>query len=366
MLFFLLALNIRESTMALRKQHKMFVAAYNKPRCSTSWFKVAAGLGGPPIWGQLLSLRFLSSVACSTQTRAWMCLAGPCRTRQKLHRASPAAALPAHATPSANPSKCPSSRSPAWDLRCEGAAPSSNLIQPSSNRPHKTSRGGSCLTMVKAERQQHAHTEQGSGWSTSMLLNYYYYFFAQNEKLECRAKPFGEEDGSACWLSRQELPPAFPRVEACSLRTGSCGSRRRDVGLMPDTLPPLRLWQGGVAIVYAVGDKWVLLLLKERRCAVAALGKLIGQVPELLRVGQRLEHGVFPLQHRVPLVQLFDVLFQHLHLLADGIHQMTLHQVLKDKERGNSNWHIIKYITHSVSVYFKLKKGSSVTLTTVI
>lgn len=63
MLFFFLALNVRQSTMALRKQHKMFVAAYNKPRCSTSWFKVAAGLGGPPIWGQLLSLRFLSSVA---------------------------------------------------------------------------------------------------------------------------------------------------------------------------------------------------------------------------------------------------------------------------------------------------------------
>lgn len=134
--FFLLDLNVRQSTMALRKQHKMFVAAYNKPRCSTSWFKVAAGLGGPPNWGQLLSLRFLSSVACSTQTRVWMCLAGPCRTRQKLHRASPAADLPAHATPSADPSRCrcPSSRSPAWDLpvwrRCPLLQSHSTFLQP--------------------------------------------------------------------------------------------------------------------------------------------------------------------------------------------------------------------------------------------
>lgn len=101
---------------------------------------------------------------------------------------------------------------------------------------------------------------------------------------------------------------------------------------MSDTLA-LRVRQGGVAIVYAVGDERVLLpLMEEQRCAVAALGELFGQLPELLRAGQRLEQGVFPLQHRVPLIQLFDVLLQHLHLLADSIHQVTLHQVLKDRK----------------------------------
>lgn len=108
---------------------------------------------------------------------------------------------------------------------------------------------------------------------------------------------------------------------------------------MSDTLP-LRVRQGGVAIVYVVGDERVLLLLLlkgEWRWAVAALDELFGQLPELLRAGQRLEQGVFPLQHRVPLIQLFDVFFQHLHLLPDGIHQVTLHQVLKDKERGHFN-----------------------------
>lgn len=120
------------------KTTQMFVAAYNKQRCSTSRFKVATGVGCPPISGQLLSVWFLSSVACSTQTRAWICMAGPCRMRQKLHPVSPAAAQPATTTRRTNPSssRCPSSWSPAWDLCAvplwECAAPSlfSTFLQP--------------------------------------------------------------------------------------------------------------------------------------------------------------------------------------------------------------------------------------------
>lgn len=88
---------------------------------------------------------------------------------------------------------------------------------------------------------------------------------------------------------------------------------------MRDTKVSLLVHQGGVVVV-VVCDKWVvLLLLQWWRCA-AALGELTGQLAELLRVGQRLQHGVFTLQHRVPLVQLLDVLLQHLHLLANSIH----------------------------------------------
>lgn len=119
-------------------------------------------------------------------------------------------------------------------------------------------------------------------------------------------------------------------VWACVLGEG--GSRRRDVGLMTDTLTPLRLWQGGVVVC----DKWVLLLLLllqwRWRCA-AALGELIGQLAKLFWVGQRLQHSVFALQHRVPLMELLDVLLQHLNLLANSIHQVALYQVLKDKIR---------------------------------
>lgn len=158
---------------------------------------------------------------------------------------------------------------------------------------------------------------------------------------------------NACWLYWQECPP-FLKVKACSLWTGSHWC---DVWLVSDALP-LGVWQGGVAIVYVVGDERVLLLLKEEcRCAVAALGELFGQLPKLLRVGQRLKQGVFPLQHRVPLIQLFDVFFQHLHLLSDSIHQVTLHQVLKDKERGNLNWLITKSTTHYIGfIVWKTKK----------
>lgn len=58
------------------------------------------------------------------------------------------------------------------------------------------------------------------------------------------------------------------------------GSRRRDVGLMRDTLAPL------VVVVVVVCDKWVLLLLQKRRRRAAALDELSGQLTELIRVGQ--------------------------------------------------------------------------------
>lgn len=112
---------------------------------------------------------------------------------------------------------------------------------------------------------------------------------------------------------------------------GEGASRRGDVGLMRDTLTPLVVSQGGVVVVVVCDERVLLLLLQRRRAA--ALGELAGQLAELLRVGQRLEHSVLALQHRVPLVQLLDVLLQHLHLLAYGIHQVALHQVLKQRRR---------------------------------
>lgn len=99
---------------------------------------------------------------------------------------------------------------------------------------------------------------------------------------------------------------------------------------MANTLIPFRLGQGGVGAV--VCDKRVLLLLERRRRA-AALSELTSQLAELLGVGQRLQHRVLALQNRVPLIQLLDVLFQHLHLLANSIHQVALNQVLEERLR---------------------------------
>ena len=56
-------------------------------------------------------------------------------------------------------------------------------------------------------------------------------------------------------------------------------SRRRDVGLMRDTLAPL-------VVVVVVGDERVLLLLQKWRRRAAALDELSGQLTELIRVGQ--------------------------------------------------------------------------------
>lgn len=117
-------------------------------------------------------------------------------------------------------------------------------------------------------------------------------------------------------------------VWACVLGEG--GSRRRDVRLMRDTVISLVVRQGRGVVVC---DEWVLLLLLWRRWwRAAALGELTGQLAELLRVGQRLQHSVLSLQDRVPLVQLLDVLLQYFHLLTNSIHQMAFHQVLKDKK----------------------------------
>ncbi len=44
------------------------------------------------------------------------------------------------------------------------------------------------------------------------------------------------------------------------------------------------------------------------RRGAGAGGRLAGQLRQLLAVGQRFQHGVLPLQHRVPLIQLLDLL----------------------------------------------------------
>lgn len=60
---------------------------------------------------------------------------------------------------------------------------------------------------------------------------------------------------------------------------------------------------GGVLLLGLVR----LLLLLGRRRAAGGYGELGGELRELVAVGQRLEHGVLPLQHRVSLVQLLDL-----------------------------------------------------------
>lgn len=49
-------------------------------------------------------------------------------------------------------------------------------------------------------------------------------------------------------------------------------------------------------------------------------GWLDRELRELVAVGKGLEHGVLPLQDRIPLVQFLDLLFQHLNLLPHSIH----------------------------------------------
>lgn len=117
-------------------------------------------------------------------------------------------------------------------------------------------------------------------------------------------------------------------------------SRRGDVRLRGDTLTPLLVNRGSNVVVVVVCKKrlllLLLLLLKRRRrtaAAAAALDELTGQLAELIRICERLQHSVLALQHRVPLVQLFDVLLQHLHLLTNSVHQMALYQVLKERKR---------------------------------
>lgn len=109
-----------------------------------------------------------------------------------------------------------------------------------------------------------------------------------------------------------------------SISKGSC---RGDVRLVGDALTPVVVNQGGGRAL----DQRVLVQLQRRRQAA----ELTGQLAELLRVGQRLQHSVLTLQRRVSLVQLFDLLLQHLHLFANGVHQVALHQVLNARKGVN-------------------------------
>lgn len=49
---------------------------------------------------------------------------------------------------------------------------------------------------------------------------------------------------------------------------------------------------------------------------------------QLFRTGQVLQKVVLPLQLVVLLRQLFDLLFEDLHLLAHGVHQVVLDEIL--------------------------------------
>ena len=83
-----------------------------------------------------------------------------------------------------------------------------------------------------------------------------------------------------------------------------------------------------VVVVQGGGGGSVGEVLQPRGGGGSSGALLARQLAQLLCVGQGLEHGVLPLQHRVPLVQLLDLLLQHLHLLAHGVHQVALDQVL--------------------------------------
>lgn len=58
------------------------------------------------------------------------------------------------------------------------------------------------------------------------------------------------------------------------------------------------------------------------------------ELSHLLGAGQGLEQIVLLLQLSVALDQLFDLLLQHLHLLAHGVHQVALHQILEEEGGG--------------------------------
>lgn len=57
------------------------------------------------------------------------------------------------------------------------------------------------------------------------------------------------------------------------------------------------------------------------------------ELGHLLRASQSFEQVVLLLKLSVSLDQLFDLLLQHLHLLAHSVHQVALHQVLRRRER---------------------------------
>lgn len=68
--------------------------------------------------------------------------------------------------------------------------------------------------------------------------------------------------------------------------------------------------------------------LRGRRRRRAGLNLRL-ELCKLLRTGQVLQQVVFLLQLRVSLNQFFNLFFQHLHLLTNSIHQVTLHKILK-------------------------------------
>lgn len=85
-----------------------------------------------------------------------------------------------------------------------------------------------------------------------------------------------------------------------------------------------------------------------RRGAGLNLGLELGH---LLWAGQCLQQGVLLLQLGVTLNQLLDLLLQDLHLLSHGVHQVTLHQVLRQIEitvltTGIHQHHHINYSKH--------------------
>lgn len=70
------------------------------------------------------------------------------------------------------------------------------------------------------------------------------------------------------------------------------------------------------------------LIVQNHICRNAGLELL-----QLLRTGQVLQQVVLPLQLVVLLCQLFDLLFEDLHLLSYGIHQVVLNKVLSQERR---------------------------------
>lgn len=85
----------------------------------------------------------------------------------------------------------------------------------------------------------------------------------------------------------------------------------------------------------ASADAGLLLLLLLFCAPLAALivQQHIGwdaglELLQLFRTGQVLQKVVLPLQLVVLLRQLFDLLFEDLHLLAHGVHQVVLDEIL--------------------------------------
>lgn len=157
---------------------------------------------------------------------------------------------------------------------------------------------------------------------------------------------------SSWWLRRQFFFLSFTYtvliVIRCKLKMpstkqteGGCTSSRGDVGLelLAGIKQRLGLKLLGLMLELglALGLRWSLGLAESLlgRSAARASGRLDGELRQLLVVGQGFQHSVLPLQHRVPLIKLLDMLLQDLHLLTHCVHQMAFHQIL-DGRRGNN------------------------------